>query len=168
MFVTDKQNYDINAVLMADLTADQEDNVIQLSTTSINDGEVFIIGSETMYVQSVSGNNYTVVRAYQSDLSSHSESDAIYVPRTLTVERGVGGTTAATHTNGTAISVYTVPDDIEELCIAETIVALMEAEGGYYRWVGSERAQREYAGRGIEALRAEVQQRYSVRRVGAI
>ena len=36
---------------------------------------------------------------------------------TLTVIRGVHGTTAATHSNGADLAVYTYPEDVTQVCL---------------------------------------------------
>lgn len=50
---------------------------------------------------------------------------------TLTVVRGVNGTTAAIHTNGAAISVRRYPRDIEEAVKERVIGIRWDAQGGY-------------------------------------
>lgn len=71
--------------------------------TAIETGWMLLIDTEQMFVVSVSTN-------------------------TVTVKRGQGGTTAATHLTGIAISRYVPPDDIETLC--GIIVARLWHRGG--------------------------------------
>lgn len=61
--------------------------------TLINTGEIILIESEQVYVRSISSN-------------------------VLTVDRGVNGTTAATHSDNTAINRYQYPSDVVEACLA--------------------------------------------------
>ena len=132
-------------------------------------GEVIRIDSEQMYVEAVSGNDLTVVRAYNGTvLASHNDNTAIHINRTLTVERGVNGTTAATHADATAIDVYEPPFDIQELCLAETIAALAQEGAGWGRVVGAGEAAREMDGRGIADLRERVVGGYRKRRLAVV
>lgn len=65
---------------------------ITLSSTTCETGWTLLIDSEALFVSAVSGN-------------------------VATVERGVNGTTAATHLNGAAVSRYVVPADVEQACL---------------------------------------------------
>ena len=62
------------------------------SATNLSAGQVILVESEQMYISSISST-------------------------TLTVERGVNGTTAATHDTGKTISIYQYPADIRQACI---------------------------------------------------
>lgn len=64
------------------------------------------------------------------------EDEQILVEKSLAepnfqVKRGVNGTTAAEHLNGTAISRLLVPDDVNHLAREMTILALKKAETGF-------------------------------------
>lgn len=65
---------------------------ITLSSTTCETGWTLLVDSEALFVSAVSGN-------------------------VATVERGVNGTTAATHLNGAAVSRYVVPADVEQACL---------------------------------------------------
>ena len=62
------------------------------AATDLSEGNTLLIGTEQMYVQSISGT-------------------------TLTVIRGVHGSTAATHSNGADLAVYTYPEDVVQVCL---------------------------------------------------
>lgn len=62
--------------------------------TQLSAGDTLLIESEQVYVSAVSGNN-------------------------LTVRRGVNGTTAASHSDGTAIAAVTYPPAVREACLLQ-------------------------------------------------
>ncbi len=62
------------------------------SVTNLSAGQVILIESEQVYIYSISAT-------------------------TLTVERGVNGTTAATHDTGKSIYIYQYPSDVRQTCI---------------------------------------------------
>jgi hypothetical protein len=62
------------------------------SATNLSAGQVILVESEQMYIYSITTN-------------------------TLTVERGVNGTTATTHDTGKTVYIYQYPSDIRQSCI---------------------------------------------------
>ena len=52
---------------------------------------------------------------------------------TLTVQRGVNGTEAATHAVGSAVSVYRYPKGVSEACLLQTAIWWRERLGGPFR-----------------------------------
>lgn len=140
------------------LTAAAADVSITMSTATGAPavGEVILIGSERMLVVDLAGLVLTVKRAWDgSVLAPHAGSADIYAPRTLTVERGVLGTTAATHLTAAAVTKHVVPGLIRQLCIAEALTALLQEGSGYARVVGSGDSQREASGRGLLDVREQ-------------
>jgi len=83
---------DLGVTLNGALDATQTDVTLSAGSSSISEGNTLLIGTEQMYVESVSGVNVTVVR-------------------------GVHGTTAAIQGDGSAISYYTYPDDVMQVCL---------------------------------------------------
>jgi hypothetical protein len=69
-----------------------ETGVDVTSATNLSAGQLILVESEQMYIYSVSS-------------------------QTLTVERGVNGTTAATHDTAKTIYIYQYPSDIRQACI---------------------------------------------------
>lgn len=57
-------------------------------------------------------------------------------PTIVTVERGVNGTTAATHTQGDVITVHVPPADIADLCRAEAIARHQQGRSGWTGQIG--------------------------------
>src|SRR3546814_20587325 len=79
-------------------------------------GELILIDSERMRIVDITGNNLTVVRAYDgSTLAAPSLGADVYVYRSLTVERGALGTTAATHLDAASVTVWAVPASVKVL-----------------------------------------------------
>lgn len=90
--------YQSVTLLLADTAAeaiDASETAIDVSgLTDLDAGQTILIDSEQMYVSAVTTGT----------------------PDTITVVRGVNGTTAATHSNGAAISRYVYPGPIIEAC----------------------------------------------------
>ncbi|MCJ7510770.1 MAG: hypothetical protein MUP14_07790 [Dehalococcoidia bacterium] len=134
MFVSAKGSLDTTATTVA-LTANKAETTVGVNTgTLVKAGEVITVDSERMLVESISGNNLTVQRAYDgSILALHVITSKVYAPRTLTVVRAVNGTTAAAHATATAIKKYAPPADIMEYCRAHAIAHHQQGRSG---WTG--------------------------------
>jgi hypothetical protein len=104
--------------------------------TSYAVGEILLLDSERMLIVDIAGNNLTVKRAWDGTVLAAHTGSTIYAPRRLTVTRGAVGTTAATHSNGAAITRHVVPGLIKELCVAEALNTLLQEGGGYSRVFG--------------------------------
>lgn len=165
--VTDKAWTDSGQNASA-LTA-QSNSVSITGVTGINQFETILIDSERMLVTDVAGTTITVKRAVDgSVLAVHALNTDIYVLRTLTVERGILGTTAASHTTGDSVDIVRFPGPIVELTIAEAINSFKQRSDGYARVVGSGENQREATGRGLNDLRRAVKNGYGRIKVGAV
>lgn len=138
MIVTGKSMLDTGANLVGSSTAQQNDTTqIVDDASGFHEGEIILMDSERMLIVDISGNNLTVKRAWDgSVLGSHNNSD-IYAPRTLRVDRGVLGTTAATHDNGTAIARFVVPGLIKRLCTAEALGGILQENSGFAQVVSN-------------------------------
>lgn len=119
----------------AGVTADEADVSITLASgAAVLQGEVLLLDSEKVLVESISGNVITCKRAYDgSVLAAHSTGITVYAYRTLTVVRGVNGTTAATHDTAAAITKFVPPADIQEYVTATAIAHIKQGESG---WTG--------------------------------
>lgn len=139
------------------VTADASDVTISVSGSTpipINENEIILMDSEKMLVTDVTGNDITVVRAYDgTTLASHSNGADIYAPRTLTVVRGALGSTAATHTDTTSITRNLPPYEITALCIAETQVLFQNERAAQAPTAGAGDNQRDTPGSGLSAAR---------------
>lgn len=110
------------------------------STVTVDDGsryqagEVILVDSELMLIRSISANALTVMRAHDgSQIAAHADDTPVSVLRTLTVVRGVNGTTPATHALSDAISAYSPPGVITDLCKALALGHLKQGQSG---WTG--------------------------------
>lgn len=154
MTVTGKTMLDtgVNIDASDSMTASAADVSIIMSTTTGAPvtGEVILINSERMLVVDVAGTTLTVKRAWDgSVLATHAANADIYAPRTLTVVRGVLGTTAAAHNTALAITRADYPGPVVSLCVAESVVQLLNESAGYARTAGSGDNAREAAGRAL-------------------
>ena len=172
LFVSDRSFAALGTILVNDtgITADKADVSITVDAAhGVRAGEVIRLESEQMYVESVSGNVLTVIRAYNGTvLVSHADNTAVHINRTFTVERAVNGTTAATHADATAVSKYVPPVDITGLCLAEAVAAYHQENSGWARQVGAGENQAEFSGRDLQRLRKEVRESYCRHRSEAI
>lgn len=142
------------ATLTGNPTASMADRSIGVSDgTLIHAGERIMVGSERMFVESIAGNTLTVRRAESgSQLAAHSASDAVYAPRTFVVERGIAGTTAASHSDAATIAANDPPGLVKEANLAYALVDLEQSKAAYGRVIGSGDSQRESAGRGLDRI----------------
>lgn len=155
----------------SDLTAQANAVTITgITAGTIAVGEIILIDSERMYVVDVSGTTVTVKRQWDgSTLAAHTGSPDIYAYRTLNVTRGALGTTAATHSDTTAIVRFDPPGLISQLCAAEALNDLLQQSSGYARVAGSGDNEREMSGRGLKDIRDRAETFYARRgRVEAI
>lgn len=118
-------------------TAQANDNVLTVGTGSdLNAGELLQLDGEVMLASSVTGNNVTVIRAYDgSALATHSNAE-VYAGRLLTVLRGQFGTTAASHSNAAPITALLIPPQVRELAIAESLNYVAQKSAAYARSIG--------------------------------
>lgn len=84
--------YIVDTTLSAAITTTSATTCTATSVTNLSAGQTILIDSEQMYIYSISST-------------------------TLTVERGINGTTAATHVISSNIYIYQYPADIRQACI---------------------------------------------------
>lgn len=120
--------------------------------------EIITVGAERMLVEDVPTSTTLIVhRAWSgSVLGAHSIGATLYAPRTLTVERGVLGTTAAAHNSATALELFEFPSLAQQLTIGLTIEGKANEDGGYARTTGSGDNEREATARSLRALEKRV------------
>ena len=171
IFVSDKTSAALGSILLnGALTATKSQVTVTVDGShGIVKGEVLLVESEKMFVESVSTNDLTVIRAYDgSILAAHNDDTAVHIFRTLTIERGANGTTAATHADATAISAYKVPQDIESLCLAESLATYFQEEAGFGRSVGAGDGAIEFTARDLASRRMHTERYYRKARTGVI
>lgn len=93
---------------------------------SLNLYETILIDSERMLVvDTTAAGGYVLKRAYDGTvLATHVATAPIWATRTLTVQRGALGTTAATHSNNASVSRLRAPSAIRDLNIGLAEVQL--------------------------------------------
>jgi len=168
MLVTAKGTLDTTQNLASSMNALNSDQTVDVSDGSLFFvGEQILIDSERMRITDITGNNLTVIRAYDgSTLAAHSSGADVYAYRRLTVERGALGTTAATHLDAASVAVWDVPSLVRDLCKAEAITRLEQEFSAYGARVYSDEAERDssgtevVAGRGLTDLRKSCARRY--------
>lgn len=94
--------------------------------------EVLTLDAERVRVDDITGNTLTVERAYDGTVLAAHTTATIYAPRTLTVTRGVLGTTAATHSNTATVYLFRPPSLVHQLTKAEAITQLTQERAGWF------------------------------------
>ncbi|MEJ8671865.1 hypothetical protein WKI71_36530 [Streptomyces sp. MS1.AVA.1] len=144
------------------LTAQQNSVTLAVSDgTAFAVDEILLVESERMLIVDIASNNLTVKRAWDgSVLAAHAAAVDIYAARTLTVQRGALGTTAATHSNGATVNRWDPPGPVRLLTIAEAINTVTMEQAGYSKVLRSGEAggssERNRDQKGIERLRQQV------------
>jgi hypothetical protein len=124
------------------------------SASSLVTGETILIDSERMLVNDIAGSTVIVTRAWDGTaLAAHSSGATIYGLRTALVQRGVLGSTAASHSDAVSIYTHAYPAALSELVEAEAIVHLQQTAAAYARTIGSGAGTREAAGLGLDDIR---------------
>lgn len=183
MLVTDRAMLDTGQNLAGDLGALASGTTVPVADgAGFNVDEVILIGGERMLIIDIAGNSLVVKRNWDgSVLAAHTTGADIYAPRRLVVERGVLGTAAASHGNGTAIARHTPPGLVRDLCVAEALAQLLQEPAGYARGGGVQdnsrngistsniRSSRAQLGLGVEGLRDRVYTAFGRKaRIGAV
>lgn len=156
LIVTRLSLADTGRTLTQPLTDRANDQVLQLDTSvsAPEPGEVITVGAERMTVTDRVGVLVFVRRAVDgSTITAHDTGAAVYTRRSLTVERGAAGTTAASHALDAPVLRWVPVHPIETLCVQETIAAAMQEGAGMARVVGTAEGQRETTNRGLDDAR---------------
>lgn len=170
MLVTAKSWIDSTQNTGGALTAAKNNETVAVTTGSAYFvGEVILVNSEKMLIVDISGNNLTVKRAWDgSTLAAHDTAQDIYVERSLTVVRGAVGTTAATHTDATAITRWVPPALVSELALAEAAAMMGNRSAGYSGSSGSGGNAKTRRTDPLEDLRTRVHGAYGRIRIAAV
>lgn len=167
MIVTDRASLATGVNLGTALTAVSSDRTIAGISGGFSVGEILLIGTERMKIIENNGTDLTVVRGYDgSVLAAHAIGAGLFAYRTLTVERGALGSTAAAHNTATAVTKWAVPALIRDLCRAEAITRLEQEFSAYGARVFSDEAERDssgtevVSGRGLTDVRRQCQRMY--------
>lgn len=94
--------------------------------------EVLLLNSERIRIDDIAGNTLTVERAYDGTVLAAHTTAPIYAPRTLTVTRGVLGTTADSHASNSMVYEWRSPGLVRQLTKAEAITQLTQERAGWF------------------------------------
>lgn len=156
MLVTEASMVTTAQTLQTPLTADTAVVAVAVTTgTDYTAGEVIQLDTEQMEIQSVTGNTLTVDRAVRGTVLATHTGSTIYAPRSLTVQRGSVGTTAASHLISVALTKHVPPPLITEWALAEALTMVAGRSGGWARPAGSGAGTRPDPGAGLPYLRAQ-------------
>ena len=168
MVVTDRAFEDTSITIVADVTAASTASIQVSNGAGFGKGELISVNDERMLITDIVGSFLVVKRGWDgSALTSHLTGDPVYASRTLTVTRGVLGTTAAGHTNGDAVTRHYVPDLVRDLTIAEAMAQLLQERTAYARTIGKGDQESEVRGVGLADLRDRAVAQYGRRKTKA-
>lgn len=161
-FVTGHTYLDTTQDSQSAMSQSDADDILDVTDgTAFFVGEVVLVNSEKMLIVEIAGNNLIVKRAWDgSTLASHLTAQDVYAPRRLTVQRGVLGTTAATHSDQAPLYRFDYPSLVQQISVAEAISSIEQEKAGYARTSGSGDNQMEASGKGLADLRKRARARY--------
>lgn len=136
MIITDLQYINTGITYSGLSSASAADNVITVPSGTFVAGEVILVDSEWILVQSFLNNTLLVRRAWGGSVLSAHTGGTIWANRLATVLRGQLGTSIAAHSNGAPLVVSEVPGLVRELAVAEALVWLVSEPGGYSQATG--------------------------------
>lgn len=167
MIVTGKSTNSTFVATTGTMNALNSDRTVEGVSGGFVVGEQILIDAERMRIADNNGTDLTVIRAYDgSVLAAHASAVTIFAYRTLTVERGALGTTAASHSDNAPITKWDIPSLVKDLCKAEAITRLEQEFSAYGARVYSDEAERDssgtevVSGRGLTDLRKACARRY--------
>jgi len=167
VIVTERDFLTTGATLAGNLDGQQKTVTVPVSNGALfARGEVVVLDSESVLVLRVVGNNLTVRRAYDgSVIAAHTSGITIYGPRTLSVQRGALGTTAAVHLTGSTVNRWDPPPGPRQLNNAMAISDLMQEKTGWFRTMSASSnfggtSRRSATMESIIDLRQQVTQQY--------
>lgn len=170
MQVTGRMMLTTGAAISADLVANRADNVIEVTDPStFVAGETIRIDAERLYIVEVVGATIIVERAVESSiLTEHDLGSTVYASRGYMVERGQLGTTATSHTVGTAVLRHAPPADVASLVIEEVLWSLQNEQAAMARTIGQGDNARQVSISSITDRRTKVEQAYARMRKRAV
>jgi hypothetical protein len=156
MVVTGKTMLTTGQTLQAPMTADTSNTTCVVEDGSeYFAGEVLLLGGERVLVEDIADDTLIVKRAWDGSVLTAHAASTIYARRRLTVERGVLGTTAATHSSATPITKHVPPGPVHRLAVAEAQTTLAQESAQWARQIGTGENAREAWSRGLKDAREE-------------
>ena len=170
MFVSERAVLDTATNTNGALTKNKAGTTVTVGDgTKILAGEVILVEAERMFVESITSNDLTVIRAYDgSVLAAHDTAKDVYAFRTLTVTRGANGTTAATHSDAATLTKYVPPADLAGRCKALAIAYYEREKGGWTGGVGSGEGRVSAHEEVIDGIRDGIRRHYRRYVIGAV
>jgi hypothetical protein len=146
----------------AGLDASMADVTVPVSTGSaFGVNEVIQLEAEQLLITAITGNNLTVVRAWNGTvLATHATNVDIYALTGVELERGALGTTAAVHQSAAVIYRHVVPGLVADLAGAEAMNQLQQESGGYGSSRGSGESETPAGVGGLKAIRDSARATY--------
>lgn len=117
-----------------------DDYITLVNSTLVNLGEIVRVNLEDMKIRAI---NTTTHKAYVyrqwngTARAAHTTSTAVDVYRTVNVDRGVNGSTAAAHVQAVAISRLIPPSDVQLLAKKVATLIINQAKSGYQGRTGN-------------------------------
>jgi len=154
LIVTEKSSLTTGQTLQTPVGASVAETLIAVTNgAAFALDEALLLDAERMQIVDIAGNSLIVRRAVDGSVLAAHAGSTIYAPRTLTVERGALGTTAATHLNAAPVARFVPPRLIRALSVAETLNSLEQETSAYVRTVGAGETARNASGAGLRDIR---------------
>lgn len=166
MVITERTFVDSTQNLQTSVTASDADVTIAVTDgTAFAVDEIILIGAERMRVIDIAGNNLIVKRAQDgSQLDDHTATtDDIYALTGVELDRAQLGTTLAAHAAADVVYRWKPPPLLASLNRAYALNTLLQERSGYARVAGTGENAREFTGRGIAALEADVRRVFGLK-----
>jgi hypothetical protein len=166
MVITERTFVDSTQNLQTSVTASEADVTIAVTDgTAFAVDEIILIGAERMRVIDIAGNNLIVKRAQDgSQLDDHTAmTDDIYALTGVELDRAQLGTTLAAHSAADVVYRWKPPPLLASLNRAYALNTLLQERSGYARVAGTGENAREFTGRGIAALEADVRRVFGLK-----
>lgn len=162
MIVSGRSLLTTSQTLQTPLTAFMDDQSVAVTNgAAFTPGEMITLDAETMFITAIAGNSLIVKRAFDgSTLDTHTGS-TIFAPRTLTVERGALGTTAATHLISAPLFRHVVPPLVASLCVAEALDQLAQDGSAWAGQTNAGDTASVAVGLGLADIRASAEKAYA-------
>lgn len=160
MIIAERNFVDSTQNLGISITASEADTTVAVSTGSaFATEEILLLGAERMRIIDIIGNNLVVKRAWDgSQVAAHTSSPTtdIYALTGVELSRGELGTTVAAHAADAVVYRWVPPPPLASLNRAYALNTLLQERSGYARVAGTGENAREFTGRGIASLEADV------------
>lgn len=155
MLVTDKSMVTTGQTQQSGLTTALSNDVALGVTdgTKYSVGETLLLDSERILVVDKAGNVLTVKRAWDGTVLATHSGATIYGLRSWTVTRGDLGTTAAMHSLAAVVNRAVVPGLVQQLTLAEALVAVTLGPAAYATTQGSTPGAQSSIGSGVPDVR---------------